>query len=253
MRLGLVTYNLAAKWDLETLIHNCEETGFEGVELRATHAHGVEPSLSKAERERIKKRFKDTEVQLVQLGSACEFHSPDRAELERNLEEAKSFIQLAHDVGAAGVKVRPNDLPKNVPAERTIEQIGKALREIGAVAADAGVEIRVEVHGWGTQQVPTFQQILAIADHPAVTACWNSNPADLDDGGFDDNFDRLASRIGLVHINELWNNYPWRHLLRRLTEVGYDGFCMCEILESPDALRLMRYYRALFLAYLDRK
>ena len=38
MKLGLVTYNLAKDWDLGTIIANCEETGFSGVELRTTHA-----------------------------------------------------------------------------------------------------------------------------------------------------------------------------------------------------------------------
>ena len=46
MHLGLVTYNLAKDWDLATIIQNCQESGFEGVELRTTHAHGVEVELS---------------------------------------------------------------------------------------------------------------------------------------------------------------------------------------------------------------
>ncbi len=29
MRLGLVTYNLAKDWDLDTLLRHCEDTGFE--------------------------------------------------------------------------------------------------------------------------------------------------------------------------------------------------------------------------------
>ena len=52
MRLGLVTYNLAKDWDVDTIIANCTETGFEGVELRTTHAHGVEVELSAAARQR---------------------------------------------------------------------------------------------------------------------------------------------------------------------------------------------------------
>jgi sugar phosphate isomerase/epimerase len=50
MKLGLVTYEMAAQWDVDMIIANCREAGFEGVELRATHAHGVETSLSTAER-----------------------------------------------------------------------------------------------------------------------------------------------------------------------------------------------------------
>src|SRR5438874_12179260 len=36
-KLGLVTYELAKDWDIDTIIKNCEATGFEGVELRTTH------------------------------------------------------------------------------------------------------------------------------------------------------------------------------------------------------------------------
>ena len=49
MNLGMVTYNLGRDWDIETLIANCEETGFAGVELRTTHAHGIEVELSAEE------------------------------------------------------------------------------------------------------------------------------------------------------------------------------------------------------------
>jgi len=59
MQLGLVTYNWAKDWDLPTLIKNCEQTGFEGVELRSTHLHGVEPTLTKAQRSEVSKRFSD--------------------------------------------------------------------------------------------------------------------------------------------------------------------------------------------------
>jgi hypothetical protein len=57
MKLGTVTYNLAKDWDIATVIANCSKTGFQGVELRTTHKHGVEVSLSAAERTEVKRRF----------------------------------------------------------------------------------------------------------------------------------------------------------------------------------------------------
>src|SRR2546430_1559192 len=57
MRLGTVTYNLAQDWDIETIIKNCEGANFDGVELRTGHAHKVEVTLSKDEREKVKTRF----------------------------------------------------------------------------------------------------------------------------------------------------------------------------------------------------
>src|SRR5690349_3765577 len=53
MHLGLVTYNLAKDWSVETIINHCQATSFEGVELRTTHAHKVEVNLSPAERAEV--------------------------------------------------------------------------------------------------------------------------------------------------------------------------------------------------------
>src|SRR5438128_1735230 len=41
MMLGAVTYNVLKDWDIETLIQKLEATGFEAVELRTGHQHGV--------------------------------------------------------------------------------------------------------------------------------------------------------------------------------------------------------------------
>src|SRR5256885_8708556 len=35
-------------------------------------------------------------------------------------------------------------------------------------------------------------------------------------------------------------------LLTRLNEIGFSGFCLAEIPESSDAVRVMRYYRGLW-------
>src|SRR5262245_43676271 len=69
MKLGTVTYNIAKDWDVPTIIKNCAESRFQGVELRTTHAHGVEVTLSKGQRTEVKQRFSDSPVELMGLGS----------------------------------------------------------------------------------------------------------------------------------------------------------------------------------------
>ncbi len=147
MAFGMVTYQWGADWDLPTLIANCTKTKVLGVELRTTHAHGVEPQLNDEQRREVKQRFADSPVTLVGLGSAEDFHRPEPGAVEKAIENTKAFLMLSHDVGGSGVKVRPNDLPKGVPPEKTIEQIGKALNVVGAFGADYGQQIRLEVHG----------------------------------------------------------------------------------------------------------
>src|SRR5436190_8132598 len=195
MHLGLVTYNLAQDWDIATIIKNCEATKFEGVELRTTHAHKVEVNLSRDERKEVKKRFTDSKVQLMGLGSIFDYHTPDQTKLRKDIDATKDYIVLAREVGATGVKVRPNALPKEVPVEKTLAQIGTALRELGEFAREQGQVIRLEVHGSGTAFPPHIKTILDTANHPNVGACWNCNPTDLDGEGWDHNFDLLKDKI----------------------------------------------------------
>src|SRR5262249_53814980 len=130
-KLGIVTYNVAKDWDLPTILRICKGVGLAAVELRTTHKHGVEPSLSKDQRKEVRQRFADAGVTCWGCGSVCEFHSPDAAVVKKQIETCKEFVQLAADIGGKGVKVRPNGLPKGVAVEKTLEQIGKALVPCG--------------------------------------------------------------------------------------------------------------------------
>ena len=112
---------MAKDWDVPTIIKNCTETGFQGVELRTTHAHQVEVDLSATERADVAKIFADSPIELAGLGSAFDYHSADSDVVRQNIEGTKEYTKLAADVGASGVKVRPNGFPNEVPKEKTLE------------------------------------------------------------------------------------------------------------------------------------
>ena len=186
------------------------------------------------------------------LGSAFDYHTPDPDKLKKDIAATKDYIVLAHDVGATGIKVRPNGLPKEVPQQKTLEQIGKALRELGQYGDQFGIAIRLEVHGTGTSLLPNIRTILDATAHSNVGACWNSNQTDLDGAGFDKNFDLVKDKIFSVHLRDLFlEEYPFRKLFRRLNEIQFSGFCLAEIPPSNDAVRVMKYFRGLWLAYQD--
>lgn len=252
MKLGIVTYQIASEWDIETIIEKCEELGYQGVELRTTHKHGVEVNLTKEERENVRKKFENSKVKLVGLGSIFEFHSPDKEELRKNIEGSKEYIILARDVGAEGIKVRPNAFPEGIPKEKTIQQIGESLREVAEFGSRYGIKVRLEVHGYETSHPPYIKKMVDIANHPNLFVCWNSNMTDIDkNGSIEGNFNLLKDKIEIVHINELWNEYPWITLFRLLKEMNFSGFCLAEIPSSPEPERLLRYYKALFESYAE--
>jgi sugar phosphate isomerase/epimerase len=230
MRFGLVTYQWGAEWDVPTLITNCKKARADGVELRTSHAHHVEPSLTAAERKEVKAKFADSPITLVGLGSVAEFHDPDQQVLKKHIEDCKAFVKLSHDVGGSGVKVRPNALPKEVSKEKTIEQIGRSLNQVGAFAADFGQQIRVEIHGAATSDLPVIAAIMAVADHPNVALCWNSNKQDLKGDGLESNFHLVEKRLGATtHVHDLGGkDYPYAELFKLLKQVNYSGWILAE-------------------------
>lgn len=248
-RLGIVTYNIAANWDVPTILRVCRAVGLSPVELRTTHRHGVEPTLSAQARKEVRARFADQGIDIWGCGTACEFHSPDKKVVQQNVETCRRFVQLAADIGGKGVKVRPNGLPRDVPVERTLEQIGQALAECGRAAQDANVEIWLEVHGTGTAEPRHIRTIMEHCKHPRVGITWNSNPTDVTNGSVSQAFKMLQPWIKSCHINELHSGYPYRELFRLLRETGYDRVTLAEIAGMPDVAsgeRLMRYYKALW-------
>ncbi|MHC4665286.1 MAG: sugar phosphate isomerase/epimerase family protein, partial [Planctomycetota bacterium] len=212
-------------------------------------AHGVESSLSAQQRREVKKRFANSPVVLVGLGTNFAFHRADANKLRADIEGAKEYVKLSHDVGGSGVKVKPNALPKDVPAEKTIEQIGRSLNELGGFAADYGQEIRVEVHGRETQQLPIMKRIFDVATHPNVGVCWNCNEQDLEGEGLEHNFNLVKDRLSsIVHVREFdVGEYPYQQLIKLFVRMDYKGWILLEARTKPeDRVRALLEQRLLF-------
>lgn len=246
MLLGAVTYNVIKDWDLDTILTKLPPLGFEAVELRTTHKHGVEISLSKEERDKVKARFAGSKLRLLSYGTTCEYHSADNAVRRKHIDETMKWIDLAHDTGAWGVKVRPNGFAKELGPEKTVQMIGESLRECGAYGARMGVEIWLEVHGRETQVPTVAAAIMRATKHPNVGLCWNSNPTDVVNGSVKQSFDLLRPWIKSCHINELAGPYPYRELFSLLKASKYDRYTLCEAQESKEPERFLRWYRALW-------
>jgi sugar phosphate isomerase/epimerase len=249
MKLGFVTYQWGRDWDLPTLIANCEKTGILGVELRTQHAHKVEINLTASERAEVKKRFADSAVTCVGYGANFEYHSPDPVKLRENIDQTKEYIKLCSDIGATGIKVKPNYLPPEVPREKTIAQIAASLNECGKFAQDYGQLVRVEVHGNITQEIPNMKAIFEQVTEKNVKMCWNCNDQDLNPPGLEANFNSVKGWFGdTVHIRELnEGNYPYQQLFNLFTGIKYKGWILLEARTEPaDRIAAMKEQLALF-------
>jgi hydroxypyruvate isomerase len=249
MKLGLVTYQWAKDWDLPTLIANCEKTGFLGVELRTEHAHGVESKLSPLQRAEVKKRFADSPVTCLGYGANFEYHSPDQAKLRKNIDQTKEYIQLCKDIGATGIKVKPNGIPAEVAKEKTIAQIAASLNEVGKFASDLGQLVRVEVHGDISQEIPNMKAIFEQVTERSVKMCWNCNDQDLLPPGLEANFHSVKKWFGdTVHVREFnVGEYPYQQLMNLFTSINYEGWILLEARTEPrDKIAAMNEQMVLF-------
>jgi sugar phosphate isomerase/epimerase len=256
MKLGLVTYQWGRDWDCPTLIKNCSAAKILGVELRVEHAHGVEPSISADRRKEVKKMFANSPVKIIGMGTNQQYDFIEPDKLKQSIEQTKEFIKLSADIGGSGVKVKPNAFHAEVPREKTIEQIGKALNEVGKFGADYGQKIRLEVHGVETQELPNIKAIMDVANHPNVYTCWNSNDEDLIGGGLEYNFNLVKDRQGdTVHIRELnVGKYPYQQLMNLFVKMDYKGWILLECRTEPaDRVKAMAEQLEIFNGMIQGK
>jgi sugar phosphate isomerase/epimerase len=249
LKLGLVTYQWGKDMTLPELIAACEQAGYGAVELRTEHAHAVEINLSKKERREVKKRFKDSPVTCLGYGSNYEYHSPDSSVLRQNIEGTKAYIKLCKDIGATGIKVKPNNMPDGVPREKTIAQIASSLNEVGRFAQDHGQLVRVEVHGRITQELPVMKEIFDQVTEKNVVVCWNSNDTDLKAPGLEANFNMVKPWIGdTTHCRAFSEtDYPFFELFQLLTGANYQGWILLEAHSNPsDKIAAMQREKQLF-------
>jgi sugar phosphate isomerase/epimerase len=236
MKLGFVTYLWGKDWDQDTLIRNLTASKILGVELRVDHAHKVSPLLTKEERILVKKKFQDSPVAIVGMGTNQQYDYVEPEQLSKSIEETKKFMILSHEIGGTGVKVKPNQFRAGVSHEKTIEQIGKALNEIAVFGANLGQQLRLEVHGNETQELYNIKSIMDVATHPNATVCWNCNSQDLNGGGLEVNFDMVKARFGdICHVRELNDTtYPYQDLMNLFVKNKYHGWVLLECRTNPE-------------------
>jgi len=236
MKLGLVTYQWAKDWDIPTIIKNCTETKILGVELRVEHKHGVNLAMSPAARKEVKKQFDDSPIEIIGMGTNEQYDWVEPDKLKNSIETTKKWLHLSKDIGGSGVKVKPNALHTDqVPKEKTLEQIGKALNELGQYALDMGQKIRLEVHGNKTQELPNIKAIMDQVQNKGARVCWNCNDQDLIGGGIDYNFNLVKDKLGdTCHVRELnIGSYPYQHLMDLFVGVDFNGWILLECRTDP--------------------
>lgn len=241
LKLGLTTYQIGSKWTIPELIEYLPEQGIFGVEFRTDmkFAHGIELSSGKTQRTEAGKRFADSPVALVGVACGERYDSPDPQVLEKSIERTRELLQFCRDLGAPGLRVFPNDFQKDIPHEKTLEQIARALKKLAPTANDLGVDLRLEAHG-SAGLLPHLATIAAEVGHPRVRVMINSDFRDTQGEGLQANLEKVKPYLAdIAHIHSMLDkNYVeakfYETQFTFLKNAGWNGWCLLEIGDKPD-------------------
>jgi hypothetical protein len=91
---------------------------------RTTHAHGVERTLTPAERAVVKQKCADAGLGQTSLGSVCEFQSPDPDVVKQNIADCREWVKLAQCVPSSAVRTL-TDLASAYPYGELFSLMGR--------------------------------------------------------------------------------------------------------------------------------
>src|SRR5438270_8828483 len=135
------------KWDWKTIVGNTSSWGFAALELRGIQDQMDLPKCAEFSGSRLKATLQDLSaagLKISDLGASAQMHEPDPAKRAKHMDEARRFIDLAHQLEAPYVRVFPNQFIPGEDKKVTFDRISSGLHELGEYARPAGVTVIVE-------------------------------------------------------------------------------------------------------------
>jgi sugar phosphate isomerase/epimerase len=163
------------KWTFSQVIQQATASKYAGIEIRGIQGElnlPAHPIFSASQIATTKQQLKDANLKIVNLGSSANLHFLDPKKRQSNLDEAKRFIDLAHQLNCPYIRVFPNDLPKEQSEQETLNAIIQGLIELGDYAKSSGVKVLLESHGKVIQS-DMLAHIMKEANHPQVGLVWD--------------------------------------------------------------------------------
>ena len=163
-------------WTFRQIVDFADKHGFSGIEMRGLHR---ELDLTRCKEfgspQNIKTTLslmKEKGLKFTDLGSSAKMHFPEGAEREKNLAEARAYIDLAQKLKCPYVRVFPNEFPKGQDRNKTMEMVSKSLLILGEYAKKRNVSVIMETHG-DFSKSEDIEKVMKAASHPNVGLVWD--------------------------------------------------------------------------------
>ena len=162
-------------WTFSQALQHASANNYQGVEIRGIKGDldlPNHPIFSATNLASTHREVADKNLKIVNLGSSANLHFLDLTKRQKNLDEAKKYIELANQLACPFIRVFPNDLPKDQDEKATVETIINSLRELGDFAKNSGVNVLLESHGKVIKSAMLLH-IMQEANHQNIGLVWD--------------------------------------------------------------------------------
>ena len=238
------------QWEWKKIIEHAAQHGYAALELRGLLDQMDLTKCPEFGGTRLKQTLRDLtalDLRVSDLGASANMHLPDSgadaAKRSAQMDEAKRFITLAHELKAPYVRVFPNNWVKGEERQVTVARIVAGLRELGDYAKGSGVQVLVESHGDFTDS-KSLLEIVAGANHPGVAFLWDAHHTCVAGEKPTETFKQLSRFVRHTHLKDSraprpgengrryvltgTGDVPVRETVRVLAAGGYRGYYCLE-------------------------
>ena len=231
------------KWDWNTIVRNTSQWGFAALELRGIQDQMDLPKCPEFSGTRLKGTLRDlsaANLAVSDLGASAQMHEPDAAKRAKYMDEARRFIDLAHEMRTPYVRVFPNQFVPGEDKSVTFARISEGLHELGEYARPANVTVIVESHGEFRRGVDLIP-ILEGAKSKNVAFLWDAHHTCVEGEKPADTFQQLGKYTRHTHLKDSLpipgkpkedrryvltgtGDIPVKEIVRVLASNGYKGY-----------------------------
>ena len=230
-------------WEWKKILDFAHQHGFAAIELRGLEGNMDLPShpVFAADRiEQTKREIRASDLRIACVSSSANLYFDDPAKREKDLGDARRFIDLAASLGTPYVRVFGGKAQSDKnpgPDEATKSRVAAGLRELGNYAGPRGVTVIIESHDHFTSSA-TLKDVLHATDSEHVGLLWdahNTFATSNEDPEF--TVQQLGPWIRHTHLKDSTGrgedrhyvltgrgNVPVQRQVEALRKIGYKGF-----------------------------
>ena len=230
-------------WEWKKILGFAGQHGFSAIELRGLEGNLDLPShpIFAVDRiEQTKKEIRASKLRIANLGSSAQMYVEDPAKREKELGDARRFIDLASTLGAPYVRVfggKAESDKSAAPSDETKARVAAGLHELGKYAGPRNVTVIIESHDHFTASA-TLKDVLRAADSEHVALLWDAHHT-FATSNEDPEFTvrELGPWIRHTHLKDSVGNgedrkyvltgrgtVPIQRQIEALRSIGYKGF-----------------------------